>query len=147
MNDVEKIESVISSFYRALSGRADAPRDWGKFLALFVPGAAVVPSSVANAPDGPVKAICVSEYAERLRIVLTRSDFYETAAVKRAEVFGNIAQAVCVYEARQSPVDAEPFRQGVHYVQLVRMGEDWRITGMIWLDASDTRPLPQEYQR
>ena len=145
MNEIEIIESVISSFYSIISGRADEPRDWDRLLSLFVPGATVISSSMATSPKGPATAVAFSEYANKLASVLAKSDFFETVSVQRIEVFDLIAQAVCIYEARQSPTDPEPTRRGVHYVHLVRIKENWRIAGMIWLDAADERPMPREY--
>jgi len=59
--------------------------------------------------------------------------FFEVETARRLHVFGNIAHAWSVYEARTAPDDETPERRGINSIQLYR-GEDgrWRIISMIW---------------
>ncbi len=53
------------------------------------------------------------------------------------KIYGRIAHRFSFYEARLTKDDAVPFAVGVNSIQLIRVGNDWKITSMAWNDDND----------
>jgi hypothetical protein len=145
MNDTSRIESVMQTFYEAISGYPGEDRDWDSLRSLFAPGASLVPSSVVCS-NLPPSAIGIEAYVQRLAGFLSQHDFFETGFVHRIEMYGNMACIISTYEARHTPNDSEPFKRGVNFIQMLNDGKRWWLTSMIWRDEDKENSIPEKYR-
>lgn len=146
MNDPSGIESVIQAFYEVISGSAGTNREWDKVRALFCPGASLVPSSVVCG-SSPPSAISLESCIQRLAGFLSQHDFFETGFIHRMEVYGNIASVISTYEAFRAANGSEPGKRGMNFIQMLRDGNRWRITSMIWRDEDKDNSIPEKYRK
>ena len=51
----------------------------------------------------------------------------------KTKIYDRIAHRYSFYEARTSPGE-DPFAVGVNSIQLIKIGEDWKVTSMTWND-------------
>ena len=124
--------AVIEAMYAMISGPA-GPRDWSLQREVFHPEARQMRTGVD--PDGEpwIKIMGLDDYRADVADFFAAHAFFEVETARRLHVFGNIAHAWSVYEARTAPDDETPERRGINSIQLYR-GEDgrWRIISMIW---------------
>ena len=126
------LSSVIDAMYAMVSGPA-GPRDWSTQLKVFHPDARQMRTGVDGQGVPWIKIMTLDEYSADTREFFATQDFFEVEVARRLQVFGNIAQAWSVYEARKAPDDTTPERRGINSIQLFRneLGE-WQIMSMIW---------------
>lgn len=132
MNDLTDPGAVIDLLYAMVSG-PKGPRDWSLQRAVFHPEARQMRTGV-DADGRPwIKVMTLADYAADTAPFFADNDFFEVETSRHIRVFGNIAQAWSVYEARTAPDDPAPERRGVNAINLYR-GEDgrWSIVSMIW---------------
>lgn len=124
--------AVIDAMYAMISGPA-GPRDWSLQREIFHAEARQMRTGVDDAGVPWIKIMGPDAYAADVADFFAANDFYEVETARRLQVFGNMAHAWSVYEARHAPDDTTPERRGINSIQLYR-GEDgrWRIISMIW---------------
>jgi len=124
--------AVIDAMYAMISGPR-GPRDWSLQHEIFHPEARQMRTGVDEAGAPWIRIMAPDAYAADVAAFFEANDFYEVETDRRLHVFGAIAHAWSVYEARTRPDDATPERRGVNSIQLYR-GQDgrWRIISMIW---------------
>lgn len=123
---------VIDEMYAVISGPRGL-RDWARQRAIFHPEARQMRTGVDAAGKPWIKIMSLADYAADTTPFFAETDFYEVEIDRRIRVFGNIAQAWSVYEARNAPDAATPERRGINAINLYR-GEDgrWVIVSMVW---------------
>ena len=130
--DSEAISSVIDGMYAMVSGPA-GPRDWSSQLRIFHPEARQTRSGVDAAGVSWMKIMTLDQYSADTSAFFATNDCFEVEVARRVHVFGNIAHAWSVYEARKAPDDKTPERRGINSIQLFRNEAGvWQITSMIW---------------
>jgi hypothetical protein len=130
--DLQAIGAAIDEMYAMISG-PKGPRDWSRQAASFHPDARQIRTWIE--PDGrpAMKIMGVDDYARDTTPFFAENDFYEIETGRRIDLFGNIAHAWSIYEARPSLDDPEPERRGINSIQLFKDPErGWRIMSMIW---------------
>jgi len=130
-SDVSSPEALVSAVYDVLSGRANEPRDWGRFRTLYAPGALLVPVRVA--PDGSaVPDVCtVDRFIETRTVYLSAADFYETGTSYEEQRFGPVASVISGYESRRDPGEP-PFAVGTNCIHCYFDGVRWWTTHVTW---------------
>ncbi|MEE9208491.1 MAG: hypothetical protein V3U67_09020 [Gemmatimonadota bacterium] len=143
--DVESIEAIMAAVYDVISGEAGAPRDWDRFLSLFIPEAQLIPS--AFRPDGEhgYRVWTAKEYSELAPRFFADDGFYETELHRVTEEYSGIAHVFSTYESRKSPDDAEPFQRGINSFQLMNDGSRWWVVSIYWEAESEGREIPDSY--
>ncbi|MEN8143969.1 MAG: hypothetical protein ABFS14_03370 [Gemmatimonadota bacterium] len=144
--DVESIESIVAAVYDVISGEAGAPRDWDRWMSLFIPEAQLIPSGWG--PDGThrYRVITPKEYSENAPRGFAQAGFFETELHKVTEQFSGIAHVFSTYESRRSPDDAEPFVRGINSFQLMNDGARWWVVSVYWQSATAEHPIPDSYK-
>ena len=102
-DDVSSIDAIIKTAYEVISGPAGKPRDWARELALFLPGARLIPTAMAagdNLSDPAPQFLEMDTYIARVEPFFRENGFYETEVARRTEQFGRIAQVWSTYESR-----------------------------------------------
>ena len=133
MDPIKDIEHTLSTFYEIISGHKTEPRNWDKMRSLFYPGAHLFPNSVtANSINSC--GIEIDSYIQNLDRFLCQNDLFERGTITQTIIESNIASVTSTYEARRTMSDQEPFKHGVNFIHLLRAGNDWKITSMMWRD-------------
>lgn len=144
MSDAASIEGILRALYESISGPAGAARDWGRFRSLFLPGARLVRTSLADDGTPRAQAFDPEAYERDTVDYFEREPFYETEVGRRVARFGNIAHVLSVYEARHAP-GAEAFRRGINSIQLFHDHRRWWVVGVLWDNEREDTPIPTEY--
>jgi hypothetical protein len=135
VSDEEQIGAVIDEMYAMISGPA-GPRDWSRQANSFLPEAKQVRTWVDDQGRAVKKAMSLDEYSADTTPFFAANPFYEVETSRRIDVFGNIAHVWSAYEARRSPDDTVPERNGINSIQLFNDPDrGWRIIHMIWDNA------------
>ena len=143
--DVESIEAIMAAVYDVISGEAGAPRDWGRFLSLFIPEAQLIPSGFRSDGEHGYRVMTPKEYSELGPRFFAEAGFYETELHRVAEEYSGIAHVFSTYESRNSPDDAEPFQRGINSFQLMNDGSRWWVVSVYWEGESEGREIPDSY--
>jgi len=142
MNDRKEISAAVDEMYAMISG-PKGPRDWSRQANCFHPDARQIRTSIDEHGRPVMKIMSLDDYSHDTTPYFAEHDFYEIEIGRRIDLFGNIAHVWSAYEARRSPDDEEPERQGVNSIQLFRDADKgWRIISMIWDNAREDMDLP-----
>ena len=142
MNDRKEISAAVDEMYAMISG-PKGPRDWSRQANCFHPEARQIRTSIDEHGRPVMKIMSLDDYSRDTTPYFAENDFYEIEIGRRIDLFGNIAHVWSAYEARRSPDDEEPERQGVNSIQLFRDADKgWRIISMIWDNAREDMELP-----
>ena len=142
MNDRKEISAAVDEMYAMISG-PKGPRDWSRQARCFNPEARQIRTSIDEHGRPVMKIMSLDDYSHDTTPYFAENDFYEIEIGRRIDLFGNIAHVWSAYEARRSPDDEEPERQGVNSIQLFRDADKgWRIISMIWDNVREDMELP-----
>ena len=130
--DHAAIGAAIDEMYAMISGPR-GPRDWSRQANCFHPDARQVRTWVEPGGRAAMKRMGLADYARDTTPFFAEHDFYEVETGRGVDLFGNIAHAWSLYEARRAPDDDEPERRGINSIQLFKDPDrGWRIVAMIW---------------
>ncbi|HSX55352.1 MAG TPA: hypothetical protein VLG14_08650 [Sphingomonas sp.] len=129
--DEIEIGKVLDELYDMISGPA-GPRDWSRQRAIFHEESRQMRTWVE--PDGTpaIRIMGGDAYAADTTPFFAANDFYEIETARRINVFGNMAHAWSIYEARRSPDSADLDRRGINSIQLYKDVDGWKVISMIW---------------
>jgi hypothetical protein len=145
MSDTESLDTIILALYATVSGPAGTERDTPRMRDLFMPGAHLVRTSIAEDGTPLAKVMDVESYVQDTADYFRLNGFYEVEIARRTDLFGQIAQVFSTYEARNDPGEAGPFKRGINSIQLFNDGQRWWIVNMLWDNERDDNPLPARY--
>ena len=149
--DGESIDALVAAMYDVLSGPADEPRDWDRFRSLFAEGGRMVPMQPDASGAWHPQVTSLDDYTGNFDQIMAEhpafqgKGFYESEAARRTERFGTIATVWSTYEGRFAADDAQPFMRGVNTLDLVRVGDEWKVLQVLWQQETPDLPLPTEY--
>ena len=130
--DRTDIGAVIDAMYASISGPA-GPRDASLQHQIFHPDSRQARTGLASDGTPWIKIMGRDAYLEDTAAFFMANSFYEVETARRIDVFGNMAQAWSIYEARTNPDDDQPERRGINSIQLYRDRDGaWSILSMIW---------------
>lgn len=145
MSETESLDAIIRAFYESVSGPAGAERGTPRMRAMFMPGAHLVRTTIAEDGTAQAKVMDVDAYVRDTADYFRSNAFYEVEVARRTDLFGQIAQLFSTYEARNDPSEAEPFKRGINSIQLFNDGERWWIVNVLWDNEREDNPVPGEY--
>lgn len=130
--DRSEIDAVITGMYAMISGPA-GPRDWARQRDSFHPDARQMRTGLGDDGRAWIRIMGLDDYAADTTAFFETTAFYEIETGRKVDVFGNMAHAWSVYEARTRLGDGEPERRGVNSIQLYKDPDlGWRVISMIW---------------
>ena len=139
--DLAAIGAAIDEMYAMISGPA-GPRDWSR-QSNFHPDARQIRTWIDDEGRPAMKMMGLADYARDTTPFFAANAFYEVETGRRIDLFGNMAHAWSVYEARRSPDDDDVERRGINSIQLFKDPEQgWRIVSMIWDNERDGVRVP-----
>ena len=138
-------ESVVRALYEAISGAADAPRDWQRLQRLFTSSGRLRVQFTRPEGAAQTRTWTPEEFArEAEEDYRRRGGFWEREVDQRVEQFGSIAHVWSVYESRQGSEASEPFARGINSIQLVREADGWAIESLLWDIEQPHNLIPEE---
>jgi hypothetical protein len=142
--DVASPEAIVSAYYRALSAPKGKKRDWNRYLALFFPGARLLPAEGKGHSGMMPRAFTPQTYLFNTEPNMVEAGFFQREVARRTERFGKILQVFSTYEVRHAESDATPFARGVSSFQLMFDSRRWWIFSVMWQPETSTLPVPKE---
>ncbi|MEM9065278.1 MAG: nuclear transport factor 2 family protein [Planctomycetota bacterium] len=139
----DAVSAVVANLYDVISGPAGEERDWDRFRELFAEDARLASVRKRDgvwAPGG----VTPEGYIEASGEWLETNGFFEVPLYNEIDVYGGIAQVFSSYEAR-SEEDGPIIARGINSIQLVRIGDDWKLLSVIWSSEDNAGPIPARY--
>jgi acetyl esterase/lipase len=143
--DVGSADAIVAAVYDVISGPAGQKRDWDRFRSLFVPGARLIPTSIAPDKTARIRTMTPDEYAASAGTRLEQSGFFEREIARTAETFGSVTHAFSTYESRRAASDEKPFARGINSIQLFNDGKRWWVVTIYWDSEREGNAIPQRY--
>ena len=141
-SDIAAIGAAIDEMYAMISGPA-GPRDWSRQSRSFHPHARQIRTWVDEDGRPAMTMMGLADYARDTTPYFAANAFYEVETERRIDLFGNMAHAWSVYEARRSPGDSDVERRGINSIQLFRDPDlGWKIVSMIWDNEREGVTVP-----
>jgi hypothetical protein len=145
--DTTSVDALLAAYYASLSGPAGARRERARYLALFAPGARVIPVEGKGHGGTMPRAFSPETYLANVEPVMVQAGYVQAEVARRTERFGKIAQVFSTYEVRRAAGDPLPFVRGVNGFQLFFDGRRWWIASVVGQPETATLVLPEEYLR
>lgn len=138
-------EATVGALYEVISGPAGQKRDWDKFRSLFVEDAKM--RVVVKRQGGPheLRTLTLDDYVNRSGPMLEQRGFFEKQIAAKVERYDGLVQIFSTYEARSKADDEKPMDRGINSIQLVQIGETWKIVSIVWQAESSGVPVPATY--
>jgi hypothetical protein len=131
-DDEAAIGAVIDAMYEMISG-PPGPRDWSRQTEIFHPEARQMRTGLGADGAPWIRIMGLDDYRADTTPFFAENPFWEVETARHIDVFGNMAHAWSVYEARRAPDDATPERRGINSIQLFKDAKGrWRVVSMIW---------------
>lgn len=143
--DVQSVDSIIDAYYASVSGAKGVPRDWERFLSLFMPDARFIVSRNVNGVAIPL-SLSPQEFIDSNKTYFEKGGYFEKDINREIDTFGHIAQVFSTYSSRRALEDPQPYSRGINSFQLMNTGGRWWITTIMWeTEQPVTNPIPAMY--
>jgi hypothetical protein len=139
--DVASAEAIVYAYYDVISGKKAEPRDWDRFLSLFMPDARFVRAGGAGAPPN---VLTPEQFVAANRRYFERGGYFERSVFEHIDTFGGIAHVFSTYESRRMANDPKPYSRGVNSFQLISSGGRWWIVTIMWDHERTGLQIPTE---
>jgi len=141
-SDVSSPESIVKALYDVISGDAQQPRNWNRFLFLFTADARLIPTQKNKEGKTVYRSITPAEY----QVLFTKnvSSFYERELSNRTEAYGNIVHVFSTYETKCEK-EGNVADRGINSIQLFFDGTRYYVMTIFWSAESQGFPLPEKY--
>lgn len=129
-------EETVQTVYTAISGPAGHPRDWDTMRRAFHPDARLI----AYRPAGQI-TMTVEDYIARSGPRLIKEGITEREIDRNVRSYGNVSQVWSWYEVKDAT--GKVLARGINAFQLVKDGDRWLITSLVWQAETPELPLPK----
>jgi hypothetical protein len=144
--DVQSQDAIMHAIYDVISGPGGSPRDWNRFLSLFVPGARLIPSRHHGGDSATtLTVLSPQDYVQRVSSRFEANGFFEKEVSHTSETYGAITQNFSTYESRHAANDEKPFARGINSFQLFNDGKRWYVVTIYWDAETPANPIPEKY--
>ena len=138
VEDVARIDALLSEVYAVISGPAGEARDWDAMRALFTPEARLE----GIGPNG-LSGGSLEDYIAQSGPLLVETGFVERELGRRIELYGNLAHAWSSYEGVFTMNGEERRIRGINSFQLLQQPDgSWRVHSILWQPEASAFPLP-----
>ncbi len=149
--DVESVDAIVSAYYGSLSGAKGEPRDWARYLSLFLADARCmtvrprVTSTGASWERAATTSFTPQRFSQSNDKYLVGGGYFAVELKRGVNEYDHIAQVFSTFESRRA-LAAEPYARGINSFQLVSDGERWWIASILWdHERPEENPIPEEY--
>lgn len=142
-NDLKLIDNLTSELYSAICFEIGGHPSVERLKEIFLPTANMIRND-ATSPEIMTVDNFIKSYTERISDGTIKS-FYEGELKSITEIFGKIAHRFSTYETKFDLSNIKPFSMGINSIQFVKIGENWKISGIVWNNQNDTYKIPDKY--
>ena len=143
LNDLKLIDDLTSELYNAICFKVGSHPPVEKLKELFIPTANMIRNDDAS-PEIMTVDDFIKSYTERIADGTIQS-FYEGELNHITEIFGTVAHRFSTYETKFDLTNPEPFSIGINSIQYIKIGENWKISSIVWNNQNDTNIIPDKY--
>lgn len=142
-NDLKLIDNLTSELYNAICFEIGSHPPVEKLKELFIPTANMIRNDGAS-PEVMTVDDFIKSYTNRISDGTIKS-FYEGELKNITEIFGTIAHRFSAYETKFDLANPEPFSIGINSIQFIKIGDDWKISSIVWNNQNATNKIPDKY--
>lgn len=142
-NDLKLIDNLTAELYNAICFEVGGHPPVEKLKELFIPTANMIRNDGAS-PEVMTVNDFIKSYTDRISNGTIKS-FYEGELKHITEIFGTIAHRFSAYETKFDLANLEPFSIGINSIQFIKIGDDWKISSIVWNNQNDTNKIPDKY--
>ena len=142
-NDLKLIDLLTSELYKAICFEVGDHPPVEKLKKIFIPTANMIRND-GTSPEIMTVDDFIKSYTKRIADGTIKS-FYEGELNHITEIFGKIAHRFSTYETKFDLDNPEPFSIGINSIQFVKIGDNWKISGIVWNNQTDTNKILDKY--
>ena len=143
-NDLKLIDNLTLELYNAICFEVGNHPSVDKLRELFIQTANMIRND-GSSPEIMTVDDFIKSYNERIADGTIQS-FYEGELNHITEIFGTIAHRFSTYETKFDLANPEPFSIGINSIQYIKIGNNWKISGIVWNNQTDTNKIPDKYR-
>ena len=143
-NDLRLIDNLTSELYNAICFEVDGYPPVERLKELFIPTANMIRND-ADSPEMMTVDNFIKSYTERIADGTIKS-FYEGELKHITEIFGTVAHRFSAYETKFDLENPEPFSIGINSIQYIKIGNNWKISSIVWNNQTETNKIPDKYR-
>ena len=129
--EIKAVNATISKLFDAISFEQGSPPNMHKIKDLFIEGGFLI-----NYNEEAPQIFRVEEFINHFNELFEQGQITgleDREVHHKTKIYDRIAHRYSFYEARMSP-DQEPFAVGINSIQLIKIGENWKVSSMAWND-------------
>jgi len=142
-NDLKQIDNLTSELYSAICFEVGGHPPVERLKEIFLPTANMIRND-ADSPEIMTVDSFIKSYTERIADGTIKS-FYEGELKNITEIFGTIAHRFSTYETKFDLTNPVPFSIGINSIQYIKIGQNWKISSIVWNNQNDTNVIPDKY--
>ena len=142
-NDLKLIDDLTSELYKAICFEVGTYPPVEKLKELFTPTANMIRND-GDSPEIMTVDNFIKSFNERIANGTIKS-FYEGELNHITEIFGTVAHRFSTYETKFDLTNPEPFNIGINSIQYIKIGDNWKISGIVWNNQTDKLKIPDKY--
>jgi len=142
-NDLKLIDLLTSELYNTICFEVGSHPPVENLKEIFIPTANMIRND-GTSPEIMTVDDFIKSYTARISDRTIKS-FYEGELNHITEIFGKIAHRFSTYETKFDLSDPKPFSIGINSIQFIKIGENWKISGIVWNNQTDTNVIPDKY--
>ena len=130
-SEIEAVNATIEKLFNAISFEKGTTPSIHEIKHLFINGGLLINYNEEQPQTFTVEAFV--EHFKKLCEERILEGLEDREVHHKTKVYDRIAHRYSFYEARVTPTE-DPFAVGVNSIQLIKEGEHWKVSSMIWND-------------
>ncbi|MEE8479483.1 MAG: hypothetical protein V3S42_05665 [Candidatus Neomarinimicrobiota bacterium] len=143
-NDLKLIDDLTAELYKSICFEVNNYPPVEKLKDLYIPTANMIRNDEAS-PEIMTVDDFIKSYTDRISDGTIKS-FYEGELNHITEIFGSIAHRFSTYETKFDLTNPKPFSTGINSIQYIKIGNNWKISSIVWNNQNDTNKIPDKYR-
>ncbi len=143
-NDLKLIDNLTAELYKSICFEVDNHPPVEKLKDLYIPTANMIRNDEAS-PEIMTVDDFIKSYTDRISDGTIKS-FFEDELNHITEIFGTIAHRFSTYETKFDLTNPKPFSLGINSIQYIKIGNNWKISSIVWNNQNDTNKIPDKYR-
>ena len=130
-DEIKKVNIMISRLFKAISFQKGQSPNISKIKDLFIENGLLI-----NYNDEHPQVFGVEQFIEHFNQLFDQgkiTGLEDREVYHKTKIYDRIAHRYSFYEAR-SEAEEDPFAVGMNSIQLLKMGDNWKVTSMAWND-------------
>ena len=145
LSDSELIKITVDKLYKSISFEKGEKAQFQKLETVFIEDAKLINNNYEKpyiqSVDGFIKVF------EKQIAKGELLKFQEMELFHKTEIFGKIAQRFSTYKTEYQTDKIKNSSKGINSIQLIKVGEEWLITSIVWNDENEELKIPEEYKK